>query len=161
MGIESKNVRNDDDFPKEKGYKYYKKKKAEQLRRQQKRAKGEEMETESDSEDDGSEGELGAVFTIDPDTGEQIQLGGAVDFSAGASGSIVPANPPIPQSEKLKSERMEIPVEELLSWEKGEIVEPTGPSERQVPISEPVKPGTQSELVFSKGCGFGRGYCKK
>ncbi len=55
----------DDDYLGEKGYKYYEKKKAEQLRRQQKRAKGEEMETESDSEDDGSKGEPGAVFTID------------------------------------------------------------------------------------------------
>ncbi len=56
---------------------------------------------------------------------------------------------------------MEIPMEDMLSWDdrEGEIVEPTGPSERQVCISEPVmKPGTQSNLVIGKGRGHGRGY---
>ncbi len=53
---------------------------------------------------------------------------------------------------------MEIPVDELLGWDvkEGEIVEPTGPSEHQVRISEPVmKPGTQSKPVIRKGRGRG------
>ncbi len=55
---------------------------------------------------------------------------------------------------------MEIPIDELLGWEEGEIIELTGPSERQVCISEPVKPGTQSKPVISKGHGHRRGYSK-
>ncbi len=150
----------DDDMEGEKGYNYYERKKAEKKKRQQKRANGEEMEMESDSEDDGSKGEPVAAFTIDPETGEQIQLGRAVEAEAGASGLIALADPPIPHSEKTKSERMEIPVDELLSWdiEEGKVVEPTGPSEHQVHISELVKPGTQSKLVPIKGHGQGRGY---
>ncbi len=85
-------------------------------------------------------------------------------MGAGASGLIAPADPPIPQSEKTKCEKMEIPVDKVLGWnvEEGKIVEPTGPVERQVRISSPVKlmkPGTQSpELVPIKGRGRGRGY---
>ncbi len=62
------------------------------------------MESESESEDDRSEGEPGVVFTIDPDTGEQVRLGRTVDTLAGACASIALADPPIPQSEKTKSE---------------------------------------------------------
>ncbi len=88
----------------EKGYKYYERKKAEQKRKQQKKVKGEETETESDSEDNGSEGEPGIVFTIDPETGEQVRLSRAVEVEAGASGLTALADPPIPHSEKTKSE---------------------------------------------------------
>ncbi len=83
--------------------------------------------------------------------------------AAGASGLIAVADPPIPKSEimkeKTKSEKMEIPVEDVLGWnvEEGEIVEPTGPSERLVRISEPAKPGTESQPVLKKGRGRGRG----
>ncbi len=62
------------------------------------------MESESESEDDGSEGEPGVIFTVDLDTGEQIRLSPVVDILAGACASIAPPNPPIPQSEKSKSE---------------------------------------------------------
>ncbi len=126
------------------------------------------METDSDSEDVESEGEPGVIFTVDPETGQPIRLGRAVDAeAAGASGLIAAADPPIPKSEitkseKTKSEKMEIPVEEVLGWnvEEGEIVEPTGPSERLVRISEPAKPGTQSQPVLKKGRGRGRGFRK-
>ncbi len=82
--------------------------------------------------------------------------------AAGASGLIAAADPPIPKSEKTKSEKMEIPVKEVLGWnvEEDEIIEPMGPSECLVRISEPAKPGTQSQLVLKKGRGQGRGFRK-
>ncbi len=151
----------DDEWEGEKGYKYYERKEAEKLKRQQKRANGEETESEDDSEDDGEEGELDVIYTLDPVTSQQVRLGKAVGAeAAGASGLIAAADPPIPKSEKTRSERMEIPVEELLGWnlEEGEVVEPSGPSERLVRISEPTMPGTQSKPVLKKGRGRGRGY---
>ncbi len=145
-----------------KGYKWHERKQAERKKRQQET--GEEMETNSDSEEMESDGEPGVIFTVDPETGQQVRLGRAVDAeAAGASGSIAAADPPIPKSEvtkeKTKSEKMEIPVEDVLRWniEEGEIVEPMGPSERLVHISEPAKPGTQSQPVLKKGRGRGRG----
>ncbi len=122
------------------------------------------METDSDSEEMESDGEPGVIFTVDPETGQPIRLGRAVDTeAAGASGLIAAADPPIPKSEvtkeKTKSEKMEIPVEDVLGWniEEGEIVEPTGLSERLVRISSPTKPGIQSQPVLKKGRGRGRG----
>ncbi len=72
------------------------------------------------------------IFTVDPETSEQVRLGPAVNVSAAACASIAPPDPPIPQSEKSKSDRMVILVGDLFGWDSdsGEVIEPAGLSHR-------------------------------
>ncbi len=133
----------DDEFEGKTGEKYWQ-------RRQRKH--------ESDSESEVEEvEEPREVWTVNPYTGEDVRLGELVDMP---NASIVPANLPIPQNQK--SERMVIPVEDLLSWETGAhgLMEPAGPSSRQVCITlaEDIRPGTSKWKVHDTHGGYGRGY---